>query len=75
LVGITFIRIFDVQTKTNTMGKPIFETERAKIDFKLRSCIGDLNGLLSDQLEITQREMIESIKNDLKYIQKHLDDI
>jgi hypothetical protein len=56
------------------MGKLIFETERAKIDFKLRSCIGDLSGLLSDDLELTQREMLESIKKDLKYIQKHLDD-
>jgi hypothetical protein len=57
------------------MGKVIFETERAKIDFKLRSCIGDLQYLINEDLSDAQREIIQSIKKDLKYIQKHLDEI
>ena len=50
-----------------------FNTIRAKIDFKLRSSIKDLEFLIEKSNFAADIEMIESIKEDLEYIQNNLD--
>lgn len=49
-----------------------FKDNKSKNEFKLRSCIHDLD-YVKDELTKEKKEMINSIKNDLKFVLKNLD--